>query len=68
MNVAVRRVQHSARFGQRALSQIVSSPSSLTRLRVKYVPLELGMGRFSHSGKRRARPGLSEEAGDIAAA
>ena len=35
MNVAVRRVQHSERFGQRALSQIVSSPSSPTRFLVK---------------------------------
>jgi hypothetical protein len=35
MNVAVRLVQHSARLGQRALSQIVSSPSSLIRFLVK---------------------------------
>ena len=54
MNVAVRRVQHSERFGQRALSQIVSRPSSSTRFSVKYVPPAAGIGRLSHSGSRRA--------------
>ena len=53
MNVAVVRVQHSERFGQRALSQTVSSPSSSIRFLVKYVPPAAGIGRFSHSGSRR---------------
>ena len=53
MNVAVRRVQHSERFGQRALSQIVSRPSSPTRSLVKYVPPDAGIGRLSQSGSRR---------------
>jgi hypothetical protein len=53
MNVAVRRVQHSERFGQRALSQTVSSPSSLIRLRVNDMPPVAGIGRLSHSGNRR---------------
>ena len=48
MNVAVRRVQHSERFGHRALSQIVSRPSSLTSPCVKYVPPAAGIGRFLH--------------------
>jgi hypothetical protein len=38
MNVAVLRVQHSERFGHLALSQTVSSPSSLIKLRVKEIP------------------------------
>ena len=35
MKVAVRRVQHSERLGQRALSQIVSRPSSAISALVK---------------------------------
>ena len=53
MKVAVRRVQHSERFGQRALSQTVSRPSSSTRLRVNPIPPVAGIGRRSHSGSRR---------------
>ena len=52
--MAVRRVQHSERLGQPALSQTVSSPSSSTRLRVNDMPPAAGIGRFSHSGSRAA--------------
>src|SRR5262249_47484201 len=54
-NVAVRRVQHSDRFGHLALSQTVSSPSSATRLRVNDIPLADGIGLLSQGGSRRVR-------------
>jgi hypothetical protein len=57
MNVAVFLLQHSERFGHLALSHTVSSPSSATRLRVKDIPPELGIGRLSQSGNRLARTG-----------
>jgi hypothetical protein len=55
MNVAVRLVQHSERLGHLALSQTVSSPSSVTKLRVNDNPRAAGIGRLSQSGNRLAR-------------
>ena len=52
MKVAVCWLQHSVRFGQRALSQTVWSPRSVRIPSVINIPGS-GIGRFSHLGSRR---------------
>jgi len=63
--VAVRRDQHSGRFGQRAFSQTVSRPRSSRSVCVKKLPLPRGSSRFNHPGSRpRDGFGLSRSGSD----